>query len=148
LLLDRYGGLANVCDHNERASCTAANEGHKSFLGQCPPTILALALVAWKLHISSKEEGPAQMHISKVKCIDFLGAIFLFVSIVCGLLVLDMGGQRMPWTDPVVLGLFSAATASLSLFVLVEGLFAKEPIFPLRLLLNRDVTTSYINHCF
>ncbi|PVH69662.1 MFS general substrate transporter [Cadophora sp. DSE1049] len=119
-----------------------------SFLGQCPPTILALALVAWKLDISSKEEGPAQSHISKLKRIDFLGAIFLSLSIVCGLLVLDMGGQRMPWTDPMVLGLFSVSTASLSLFALVEGFFAKEPIFPLRLLLNRDVITSYINLCF
>lgn len=54
----------------------------------------------------------------------------------------------MPWTDPLVLGLFSASTISLSLFMLVEGFFAKEPIFPLRLLLNRDVITSYINLCF
>ncbi|KAL5313521.1 hypothetical protein ACEPPN_017941 [Leptodophora sp. 'Broadleaf-Isolate-01'] len=119
-----------------------------SFLGQCPPTILALALVVWKLDISLKEDGPRQSHLSKLKRIDFLGATFLSLSIVCGLLVLDLGGQRMPWTDPMVLGLFSASTASLSLFVLVEGFFAKEPIFPLRLLLSRDVITSYINLCF
>ncbi|KAH6719494.1 major facilitator superfamily domain-containing protein [Leptodontidium sp. MPI-SDFR-AT-0119] len=119
-----------------------------SFLGQCPPTILALALVVWKLDISLKEDGPRQSHLSKLKRIDFLGATFLSLSIVCGLLVLDLGGQRMPWTDPMVLGLFSASTVSLSLFVLVEGFFAKEPIFPLRLLLSRDVITSYINLCF
>lgn len=134
--------------YSRRTPRTAADRFHRSFLGQCPPTILALALVAWKLDISSKEEGPRQCHLSKLKRIDFLGAIFLSLSIVCGLLVLDLGGQRMSWTDPMVLGLFSASTASLSLFALVEGHVAKEPIFPLRLLLNRDVITSYINLCF
>jgi len=32
-----------------------------------------------------------------------------------------------------------------SLFMIVEAFWAKEPIFPLRLLLNWDVVTSYIN---
>lgn len=31
------------------------------------------------------------------------------------------------------------------MFFVVEGFWAKEPIFPLRLLLNRDVVTSYVN---
>jgi hypothetical protein len=34
---------------------------------------------------------------------------------------------------------------TLNIFVIVEGFWAKEPIFPLRLLLNRDVITSYVN---
>jgi len=33
----------------------------------------------------------------------------------------------------------------MNLFLLVEAFWAKEPIFPLRLLLNRDVITTYIN---
>lgn len=115
-----------------------------SFLGQCPPAMLALALVAYKLQVPAMNDSK-QTHLQKLGRIDFLGAIFLSVSIVCGLLVLDLGGQRLTWTEPIVLGLFGAALISLHLFLLIEGFHAKEPIFPLRLLLNRDVITTYIN---
>ncbi|KAE9364881.1 major facilitator superfamily transporter [Stipitochalara longipes BDJ] len=116
-----------------------------SFLGQCPPTLLALALVAWKLQIPSLATESTQSALSKLRRVDFLGAIFLSVSIVCGLLVLDLGGQRIPWTDPKILLLLGASVMTLNIFVLVEAAWAKEPIFPLRLLLNRDVITSYVN---
>ncbi|ESZ91294.1 efflux pump antibiotic resistance protein [Sclerotinia borealis F-4128] len=116
-----------------------------SFLGQCPPTILALILVMWKLEISPQQVSDKQTHFSKLCRIDFLGSIFLSVSIVCGLVVLDLGGHRMPWTDLKFLSLLGVSIAAGILFFLVEGFWAKEPIFPLRLLRNRDVLTSYIN---
>ncbi|KAK6609499.1 major facilitator superfamily transporter [Botrytis cinerea] len=116
-----------------------------SFLGQCPPTILALILVIWKLEITPQQICSNQSHFSKLRRIDFLGSIFLSVSIVCGLMVLDLGGHRMPWTDLKLLSLLGISVAGGILFFLVEGFWAKEPIFPLRLLRNRDVLTSYIN---
>jgi hypothetical protein len=51
----------------------------------------------------------------------------------------------MPWTHPAILLLLGASVVTMNIFVLVEGFVAKEPIFPLRLLLNRDVITSYVN---
>lgn len=51
----------------------------------------------------------------------------------------------MPGADLKVLLLLGVSVATGSLFILVEGFWAKEPIFPLRLLRNRDVLTSYIN---
>ncbi|TVY80511.1 Vacuolar membrane amino acid uptake transporter fnx2 [Lachnellula suecica] len=119
-----------------------------SFLGQCPPTALALALVLWKLRIPRLENSTKQSQISKLRRIDFLGAVLLSVSIVCGLLVLDLGGQRESWTSPKVLFLLGISLVAGNGFFLVEGFWAKEPIFPLRLLLNRDVVTSYINLAF
>lgn len=65
-------------------------------------------------------------------------------SIICGLVVLNLGASEMLWIDPIVLILFGASVISGNLFLIVEGFWAKEPIFPLRLLLNRDVVTSYI----
>lgn len=117
----------------------------RSFLGQCPPTLLALALVAWKLKIHCPTSNPAETSFTKLRRVDFLGAIFLSLSIICGLLVLDLGGQRMPWTGPMILFLFGGSLVALNIFLLVEAFWAKEPIFPLRLLLNRDVITSYTN---
>ncbi|KAF7960104.1 hypothetical protein EAE96_001703 [Botrytis aclada] len=116
-----------------------------SFLAQCPPTILALMLVIWKLDITPQQICGKQSHFSKLRRIDFLGSIFLPVSIVCGLMVLDLGGHRMSWTDLKLLSLLGVSVAAGILFFLVEGFWAKEPIFPLRLLRNRDVLTIYIN---
>lgn len=102
-------------------------------------------LVCWKLQIPSQNEAEKQSHLSKLRRIDFLGAILLSSSIICGLLVLDLGGQRMPWTDPKILALLGASVVTGNLFLLVEGLWAKEPIFPLGLITNWDVVTSYVN---
>jgi formate/nitrite transporter FocA (FNT family) len=99
----------------------------------------------WKLEVLSHTSNIKQSHFAKLKRIDFFGAIFLSASIVCGLTVLDLAGQRLPWTHPTILALFGASLVTGNIFLLVEGFWAKEPIFPLRLLLNRDVVTSYIN---
>lgn len=103
-------------------------------------------LVIWKLDITPQQATSGkQSQFSKLCRIDFLGSIFLSVSMVCGLVVLDLGGHRMRWTNLKLLSLLGVSVASGSLFLLVEGFWAKEPIFPLRLLRNRDVLTSYIN---
>lgn len=60
-------------------------------------------------------------------------------------MVLDLGGHRTPWTDLKLLSLSGVSVAAGILFILAEAFWAKEPIFPLRLLRNRDVLTSYIN---
>jgi hypothetical protein len=54
----------------------------------------------------------------------------------------------MLWSSPKVLTLLAISFVSGNAFLLVEGFLAKEPIFPLRLLLNRDVVTSYVNLAF
>jgi hypothetical protein len=120
---------------------------HRSFLGQCPPTLLAMALVAWKLKVPTQELEPKGSQYSKLMRIDFLGAFLLSTSIVLGLLVLDLGGQQIPWPDVRILVMFSMSLATGVCFLLVEAFWATEPVFPLRLLLNRDVVASYINLC-
>jgi len=124
------------------------NISGRSFLGQCPPTLLAISLVLWKLRIPSLESPTKQSQFSKLRRIDFIGAILLTISIVCGLLVLQFGGQAMLWTSSKVLTLLGVSLVAGNAFLLVEGFWAKEPIFPLRLLLNRDVLTSYTNIAF
>jgi hypothetical protein len=104
-----------------------------------------MAIVAWKLHIPSQKFGAKQSQLSKLRRIDFLGAILFPTSLICGLLVLELTGQRMAWTTPIILMLLGASLVSGYCFLMVEAFWAKEPIFPLRLLRNRDVVTSYIN---
>jgi hypothetical protein len=76
--------------------------------------------------------------------IDFLGAILLAVAIVSFLLVLNLASKKLTVSDPMVLGLCGLWAGSSLLFLLVEAKYASEPIFPLRLLLHRDVLTAYL----
>jgi hypothetical protein len=104
-----------------------------------------MALIVWKLHIPKEEGISKESYITKLRRIDFLGAILFPASLVCGLLVLEFIGQGMAWNTPRILFLSGASLFTGHLFLLVEAFWAKEPIFPLRLLRNRDVIFSYIS---
>lgn len=73
-----------------------------------------------------------------------MGAVLLAGSVVCFMLVLDLGGQRLPWKGPAVFSLVALSAISGILFVLVEAYWAQEPIFPTRLMTHQDVLTSYL----
>ena len=86
-------------------------------------------------------KGPSK---STFRRIDFLGSISLASTIVGFLLVLDLGGQKLPWSHPVIWIVFASSAVVGLLFLAIEGYVAKEPIFPLRLLVHRDVMTAYL----
>jgi predicted MFS family arabinose efflux permease len=60
------------------------------------------------------------------------------------LLIFDMGGEKVSWTSPILVALACTATASACVFTLVEHRYAKEPIFPLRLLKHSGVVLPYL----
>jgi hypothetical protein len=99
-------------------------------------------------HNFDSTSTPADTPKAKIKTrlwrIDFLGAILLTVVIVSFLLVLNIASKKLAVSDPMVLGLCGLWAGSSLLFVLVEARYASEPIFPLQLLLHRDVLTSYL----
>lgn len=77
------------------------------------------------------------------KRIDILGATVMCTMIVTFLLPISMGGNQFPWDHPLVPGLFGASVALAGVFAYVELKVAKEPIFPLGLLVRRDVILPY-----
>lgn len=89
----------------------------------------------------SPDTGPSV--ISRLGRIDFPGAALMAGSILALLVPLELGGQEYPWNHPVVIGLLVAAVVAGAAFFLFETYCAKEPVFPPRLLLVRNVWTSY-----
>lgn len=81
---------------------------------------------------------------AKLGRIDFLGASVLSVFILLLLLPLELGGNQVPWSHPLIPGLFAAAAIMLLLFVLVEKRWAKEPILELSLFSQRDTVLSFL----
>lgn len=82
--------------------------------------------------------------MTRFKRIDFLGAFFVMMTIISLLLILDLGGIKVPWQRPSMITLILLCVLFAALFCYVELYVAAEPIFPLRLLMNRNVTVSYI----
>ena len=82
--------------------------------------------------------------IRKLLCIDFLGSALLIASVVAFLLAANVAAQKLRILDPLVLCLCGLWVGNALLFWLVEVYVAREPIYPLRLFIQRNVITSYL----
>ncbi len=125
-----------------------------SFILQTPLALLALAFVWWKLptrfeHSAVDAEGSSskdtrQTTMTKLRRIDFPGAFLIATSIVAFVLIFNLASKNLTLFDPLIIGLILVWVLSILLFLLVEAKYASEPIFPLRLILERDVLTAYL----
>ncbi|KAE8450081.1 hypothetical protein EG329_006862 [Mollisiaceae sp. DMI_Dod_QoI] len=116
-----------------------------SFTGQGPLLTIAIILVAFKLpSFAHDREEPIKGQPSKLRRVDFVGAVLLGSTIVSLLGALSLGGQTFPWGHPLVIGLFVGSVILGVFFVLYELKYAFEPIFPPALVIQRDVATSYL----
>ncbi|KAI8715014.1 MFS domain-containing protein [Fusarium sp. LHS14.1] len=114
-----------------------------SFLGQAP--IFAASMVICGLLLPSTSHGTQESSISsRLARIDAVGALLLGATVLSLMMPLEIGGQKIPWNHPIIFALFAASIVLAVAFVLVESRWAKEPIFPLRLLRNAQVTKSYL----
>jgi len=85
---------------------------------------------------------------SKLSRVDFTGATLLIVTLVLFLLGLNSGGNIVPWNSPLVLTTLPLAIVALGAFLYVEANVAKEPVIPVRLLLNRTVAAACLTNWF
>ncbi|KAJ4045409.1 hypothetical protein NW756_013451 [Fusarium oxysporum] len=112
-----------------------------SFLGQSPIFAVSMIIAAILLPSTTQTEGAT---LERIKRIDALGALLLGGSVLAFMVPLEIGGQKIPWSHPLVPILAAAGVILSVAFVLVESRWAKEPIFPLRLLRSGDVTQTYL----
>jgi MFS family permease len=113
-----------------------------SFVGQVPLAGIATILIATALPSNSREYVESETQQSKLARIDFMGAIFMTLSILGLLLPLEVGGEQVPWSSPIIAVLFVGAIVFGLLFLATEAWVVKEPIIPLILLRQRDVVVS------
>jgi len=75
--------------------------------------------------------------------IDYLGSLFLSLTIVALLLGFSWAGTKYEWGSPEILGLFGATIVGAVILILIERK-AKSPVLPLSLFKNSIVTLSMI----
>lgn len=86
---------------------------------------------------SASDQDPNESE--KLSKIDFLGASLLALFILLLLLPLEVGGEELSWSHPLISGLVVGAVVFLVLFVYVEKRCKREPILDLGLFKQRDV---------
>ncbi|KAH6648635.1 major facilitator superfamily transporter [Truncatella angustata] len=117
-----------------------------SFLGQAP-IFASAAVICWIILPSLKQKpiyGAELKLRNQLGRIDFAGAALLGLGIFSLMLPLEIGGSKLAWSHPLIIGLFITGTVLLGTFLVVEEYWAKEPIFPVRLLRNRNVVLVYL----
>ncbi|KAK2736741.1 hypothetical protein FQN55_001503 [Onygenales sp. PD_40] len=114
-----------------------------AFLIQVPFIFVSTILVIWKVDIPVKVTD-----MSRVKRIDFLGAGTLIITLVLLLVGLSCGGNQVPWNHPLIWTTLPLSGVSLVLFIYIEDKVAKEPVIPVRLLLDPTVLSSCLTNWF
>ncbi|KUJ08702.1 MFS general substrate transporter [Mollisia scopiformis] len=115
-----------------------------SFAGQAPLLFIAIIIVYFFLpNTKSAPIVETQDRKGRLKRIDFVGSLLLAAAIVLLLGALSLAGQSLPPLDPIILGSVAGSVVLGAGFVVWEVRFAREPVFPPRLLVQRDIITPY-----
>lgn len=116
----------------------------RSFILQVPLALLAIISVSLTLKLPNRD--PSDFY-SKLKRIDFGGAITLVSAVFCLLLAMDRGGN-VSWSDHITIGCLAAFAVLFVLFVFIEVEIAAEPFAPKRIVVNRTLVASYLTNFF
>ncbi|KAL2136903.1 hypothetical protein VTI74DRAFT_64 [Chaetomium olivicolor] len=105
------------------------------------PIVVASGILVWYL----VDVPPKVSNKSLLARIDFGGSFLTVGFLVLVLLGLNAGGNLVPWTDPLVLTTIPLGVVMLIALIWWESR-AKQPIIPVRLLLDRTVFTACITN--
>ena len=145
-----YQGLGNIC-YGVGSSLGGVFGGsmhdlwgwRSAFHFQVPFIAIATVLIFFNVRIPVKVTDR-----SRIKRVDFLGAITLISALVLLLLGLNAGGNTVPWAHPLVLTSLPLSVVFLCVFIYVEDQVAAEPVIPVRVLLNRTVLSACLTNWF
>lgn len=111
-----------------------------AFLVQVPIVLVSAVLVHFLIDVPPKISNK-----SLISRIDFTGSFLTVAFLVTLLLGLNAGGNLVPWTHPLILTTLPVSLVLLVAFVWWESR-ARQPIIPVRLLLDRTVFAACITN--
>lgn len=105
---------------------------------QGPLLMFSFIVVATKVNIQLPFNVQNQSIADKLRRIDILGSLTLVGTVGCLLLGFSLKtSEELPWSHPLISGLFLASIISCVLFIWVEKYWAPYPVMPLRLMTQR-----------
>jgi predicted MFS family arabinose efflux permease len=115
-----------------------------AFLGQVPLCVLAFFAVLFALKLPSKDSSDWR---TKLRRVDFLGAITLILAVFALLFGMDRG-SNVSWRVKECLIPLCLSLPLFGAFVLVEMKVAAEPFAPGHIIFNRTLFASYLCNFF
>ncbi|KAJ6561359.1 member of the major facilitator superfamily [Mycena sp. CBHHK59/15] len=114
------------------------------FLVQVPAIVLAFISVAFALNLPKRDSSDLK---TKLKRVDFSGALSLVLCVFFLLFGLDRGGN-IAWNDKLTISALGAFTVFFCIFAFVELVWAAEPFAPKRIIANRSLVGAYMVNLF
>ena len=116
---------------------------------QTPVLAFSFILVAWKVSIPLSQDVKNQPLYLKIRRMDFAGSATLAATIGCLLLACTFKSpESLPFSHPIVYGLFIASAASGVLFVFVEAYWSPYPVMPLYFVTQRTPLAVSLSNLF
>ncbi|KAJ6079316.1 hypothetical protein N7467_009069 [Penicillium canescens] len=115
-----------------------------AFLAQFPICIVAFIAVSFMLKLPARESTHWK---TKLRRIDFLGAIVLVGAVLGFLIGLDRG-SNVSWKLPLTIASLSVSAVLFVIFILVEVYLAAEPFAPGHIIFNRTFFACYACNFF
>ncbi|KIY64655.1 MFS general substrate transporter [Cylindrobasidium torrendii FP15055 ss-10] len=115
-----------------------------AFLLQAPIALLAIVSVSIALHMPTVDTTDFS---TKIKRVDFAGAFTLVATLFFFLFGVERGGN-VAWDDKQTIGALIIAAVAFVLFGFIEMEWAREPLAPKRIIVNRSLIASYLCNFF
>ncbi|KAJ5099532.1 MFS toxin efflux pump (AflT) [Penicillium argentinense] len=109
---------------------------------------LSIAVILLVLRVPNKNEFTGTSVLSRIKQLDLIGASLLIPAIVCLLLALQWGGNKYPWNNSRIIGLFVGFGLMIILFVASQLYLGEKATLPPHILKKRTVAAASLYALF
>lgn len=106
-------------------------------------TFLVLFFLPSSPSRSSSSSSPPASSWQRLRRVDFVGSGLLALALLAFLIPMEIGGNKVSWTHPIIPGLFVASAVLFFVFLRSEER-AAEPVVPLDIFHIRDVNLSLL----
>lgn len=106
-----------------------------------PIGAVSVAVVLVVLRVPMKHDN-SQSVLQRIKQLDLIGASLLIPAIVCLLLALQWGGNKYPWSNSRIIGLFVGFGLIIILFIFSQLKLGEKATLPPRILKQRTIASA------
>ncbi|GIK04535.1 hypothetical protein Aspvir_008618 [Aspergillus viridinutans] len=103
---------------------------------------ISIAVILFVLRLPDKNEFSGTPILERIRQLDLIGASLLIPAIICLLLALQWGGNKYPWNNSRIIGLFIGFGLMAILFAFSQVKMADKATLPPRLFKNRSVLAA------
>ncbi|PKX94105.1 MDR family MFS transporter [Aspergillus novofumigatus IBT 16806] len=109
---------------------------------------ISLAVILFVLRLPDKNEFSGTPILERIRQLDLIGAGLLIPAIICLLLALQWGGNKYPWNNSRIIGLFVGFGVMAILFAFSQVKMADKATLPPRMFKNRSVLAATLYALF